>query len=178
MVKKKKFLKIILIIFLVIVFAIVSIWLYCFGPSLVEILFVRPAKPQIKYGEFPFELEYEYNGEKFTISETIICDYEGISFSLEGGNSRDWTCYVTNNDEYGQYYLDEENYPTLHIQIPLNAEYYMGSPEADVEFATPYIFFIDETTGTTYYEQDLMDVVSAKIISWKPSNPLEGNIKK
>ena len=29
----------------------------------------------------------------------------------------------------------------------------------------------------TYYEQDLSDGVGAKIISWKPSSPLENNIK-
>jgi hypothetical protein len=177
MFKNNKLLKIIVSVFLIIALAVVSLYLYCFGPLLMEITFVRPSKPEIKHGEFPFELEYEYNGERFTINETIICDYEGISFSLEGGNSRNWTCYITNNNEYGQYYLDRDNHPSLHIQVPLNAEYYMGAPDADVEFSTPYIYFGDETTSTNYYEQDLMDVVGAKIISWKPSEPLEGNIK-
>ena len=53
----------------------------------------------------------------------------------------------------------------------------MGALDVGVEYATPYIFFTDNSTGTTYYEQDLMDVVGAKIISWELSSPLEGNIK-
>ena len=149
---------------------VVAIWLL-FGAD-------RPEKPKVKSAEFPFELVYEYNNEQFTIKESIVCEYEGIEWSLDGGNRREWNCYITNNNEWGQYYLDRQKYPTLHIQIPLNADYYMGDPKADVEFATPYIFFIDDSTGTTYYEQDLTEVVGAKIISWTPSDVLVGNIKK
>ena len=46
-----------------------------------------PAKPEIKQAEFPFEIVYEYKGETKTISDTIAIEYEGISFSIEGGNS-------------------------------------------------------------------------------------------
>ena len=175
--KKKKVKIILLIVALVLCLVIIVPFLFLFGPILGEAIFDRPSKPKVKYGEFPFELVYEYDNKEYTINETIVCDYEGISFSLDGGNSRDWNCYVTNNDRHGQYYLDEDKYHTLHIQVPLEANYYMGDPKFNPEFAIPYIFYIDESTGTTYYEQDLMDVVGAKIISWSPSAPLENNIK-
>ena len=174
----KKFLKILLGIVLVIMLAVVVFFGICFGPSIGEALFDRPSKPKVKHGEFPFELVYEYDGEQVTINETIVCEYEGISFSLDGGNSRDWNCYITNNERSGQYYLNEEKYPTLHIQIPLDGDYYMGDPEANPEYAKPYLFLVDDSTGTTYYEQDLMDVVGAKIISWEVAAPLENNMKK
>ena len=29
-----------------------------------------PAKPKVKHGEFPFELVYEYKGDKKTIKDT------------------------------------------------------------------------------------------------------------
>ena len=174
--KKKILVGILLVVVLLFGLATAFLW-YITGGLLDDFLFDRPGKPKIKHGEFPFELVYEYNGQQFTVNETIVCDYEGISFSLEGGNSRDWNCYITNNDEFGRYYLDEANYPTLYVQVPLNAEYYMGAPNANIEFATPYLFLIDDSTGTTYYEEDLMDVVGAKIISWELSSPLEGNIK-
>ena len=175
--KKKKIVKIILGIVLAIILAVVMLFMVLFGSIFKEMLFDRPSKPKVTYSEFPFELVYEYNNEQFTIKETIICDYEGISFSLDGGNSRDWNCYITTDNTSGQYYLDEEKHPTLHIQIPLYADYYMGDPNASVEFATPYIFYIDNSTGTTYYEQDLTDVVGAKIISWEVGKPLENNMK-
>lgn len=173
---RKKYLIIIgtILLFLSLMFAFV--W-YMTGGILGEIFFNKPDKPIVKYGEFPFEIIYEYNNEQFTVNETIICDYKGITFSLEGGNKRQWNCYITNNDDYGRYYLDKEKYPNLYIQIPLEAEYYMGSSNFSPEFAIPYIHFIDDRTGTTYYEQDLMNVVNAKIISYKLSEPLKDNFK-
>lgn len=173
----KKILKILAGILLALLLVIVIVLCIAFGPILGELFFNRPSKPQEKHGEFAFELIYEYNGEQFTVNETIVCDYEGISFSLEGGNSRDWNCYITNNEDFGRYYPDEQKHPSLYVQVPLNAEYYMGSPDASVEFATPYLFFIDDSTGTTYYEQDLTEVVGAKIIHWEVAAPLENNIK-
>ena len=175
--KKKKIIIILLIVVLVLCLLVIVPFLVLFGSIIGEAIFDRPGKPKVKHGEFPFELVYEYENQEYTINETIVCDYEGISFSLDGGNSREWNCYVTNNDRYGQYYLDEDKYNTLYIQVPLEADYYMGDPDSNPEFAVPYIFYIDESTGTTYYEQDLMDVVGAKIISFSPSEPLENNIK-
>ena len=37
--------------------------------------------------------------------------------------------------------------------------------------------FSDEATGTNYQETDKIDEVGIKIIEWKPSEPLKGNIK-
>ena len=154
----------------------ILIW-HMSGGILGEIFFNRPNKPIIEHEKFPFEITYEYNNKQFAIKDTIVCDYEGISFSIDGGNKRQWNCYITNNDNYGRYYLDKEKYPTLYIQIPLEAEYYMGASDFDKEFAIPYIHFIDDRTGTTYYEQDLTNVVNAKIISCKLSEPLRDNFK-
>ena len=172
----KKIRKIVLIILLIVV-ALGFALNFLSGGILQDVLFDRPVTPKTKKAEFPFEIVYEYNNEQFTVNETIVCEYEGISFKLEGGNSRDWNCYITNNDDYGRYYLDKEKYPSLYVQIPLEADYYMGDPDANPEFSLPYIFFIDESTGTTYYEQDLSSVIGAKIISFKLSEPLVNNIK-
>ena len=176
--KKKKILAVLLGGVLVGVLAILSVFIILFGPVLKEALFDRPAKPKVTYGEFPFELVYEYDNQKYTVNETIVCEYEGISFSLDGGNSREWNCYITNNDESGRYHLDSDKYRALYVQVPLEADYYMGDPAFNAEFAMPYIYFIDDNTGTVYYEQDLMDVVGAKIISWNVSSPLENNFNQ
>jgi hypothetical protein len=146
-----------------------------FFPLIWELLFVKPDKPIVEHGEFPFELVYEYKGEQVTIKDSIICDYEGISFSLEGGNSRDWNCSFSNDDEYGHYYVDREL--DLYIVVPEAAEYYMGDIEEDVQFSLPYIHYIDESTGTYYEEIKRIDVVDIEIVEWKPSSPLENNFK-
>ena len=136
-----------------------------------------PSKPKVKHGEFPFKLVYEYKGEQLTIEDTIVCDYEGISWSLDGGNSRDWNCDFGKDEEYGEYYIDKENVPGLYIDVPEAADYYMGDKEYTKEDTRPLIMYGDESTGTNYQELDKIDVVDIKIIEWKPSEPLKGNIK-
>ncbi|MFA8307240.1 YdgA family protein, partial [Paenibacillus alvei] len=34
-----------------------------------------PPRPEITYGEFPFKLVYEINGERKVIQDTVICEY-------------------------------------------------------------------------------------------------------
>ena len=172
---KKTILKIIgivvVIILIILAIPIIAFW------SIFKELFVLPSKPKEKHGEFPFELVYEYKGEKITIKDTITCDYEGTSFVLDGGNKRNWKCEFEKDDEYGHYYIDKENYPGLFIVVPKAAEYYMANVSTEKEFSEPYIHYIDEESGTNYEEKEEVEVVGVKIIEWKPSAPLKNNIK-
>ena len=180
-INKKKLVKIVIKIALLLVGWFIFISILPFLGFIAIVLYSMfidvPAKPKVKHGEFPFELIYEYKGEQITIKDTIVCDYDGYSWSLEGGNSRDWTCDLKNDNEYGQYYIDKENEPDLYIEVPEAPDYYMGDKEFSKEEAHPLIVYIDESTGTYYQEKDKVDVVDIKIIEWKPSKPLEGNIK-
>lgn len=178
---KKKTIKKIIKITLIIVVGIIVICLLPFISIILSLLYRMfidvPSKSKIKHGEFPFELVYEYKGEQKTIKDTIVCDYKGYSWSLDGGNSRDWTCNFSKDDEYGQYYIDKENVPDLYIEVPEAPDYYMGDKEYNKEDAHPLIMYNDESTGTFYQEKDKVDVVDIKIIKWKPSKPLKNNIK-
>lgn len=152
-----------------IVFACSMIW---------NMFFVYPDKPIEKHGEFPFELIYEYKGEQKTIKDTIICDYDGYSYAIETGNTNDWKCYFKDNDEnYGQYYIDQENEPELSIIIPDAPDYYMGEKDSSKEFAEPGINYYHESTGTYYSGEKAIDVIDIKIIKWEPSEPLKNNFK-
>ena len=176
----KKIIKIIIKVLIILVVGLIAISLLPFLLFVAIVVFnmlITPAKPNVEHGEFAFELVYEYKGEQLTITDTIICDYDGYSFSLEGGNSRDWTCYFKNNDDYGRYYIDSENEPSLYIQVPDAPEYYMGNKEYTLEDSKPYIMYTDEDTGTYYQEWETIDVVNIKIIEWNPSEPLKDNFK-
>ena len=170
---------IIIIIILLVGFIVICAlpFLYFVGVILYSVFIDMPSKPKVKHGEFPFKLVYEYKGEQHTIKDTIVCDYEGTSWSLEGGNSRDWNCEFSKDEEYGQYYIDIENEPSLYIEVPEAAYYYMGDKNYNAEDAQPLIMYQDEATSTNYMEPDKVDVVGIKIIEWKPSKPLQGNIK-
>ena len=174
--KKKKLVPILVSVLVVLGLVLVGLN-FLTGGILGEMLFDRPSKPVVKNAEFPFELVYEYNGQQYTVKESIICEYEGIEFTLDGGNHREWNCYVTNNEDYGRYLLDPEKSLTFFVQVPLEAEYYMGAPNFNEELAMPYIHYIDDATGTMYYEQDLMDEVGARIVRWTVAAPLTDNIK-
>ena len=173
----KKIIKIIIIIIVVFIVICALPFIYFILTMLYSMFIDVPSKPKVKHGEFPFELVYEYKGEQITIKDTIVCDYEGYSWSLEGGNSRDWTCEFGKDDEYGQYYIDKENEPALYIEVPEAPDYYMGDKEFDKEYSKPIIRYIDESTGTNYEEKEKIDVVDIKIIEWKSSEPLKNNIK-
>ena len=136
-----------------------------------------PAKPKEKHGEFPFELVYEYKSEQKTIKDTIVCDYDGYSWTLDGGNSRDWTCEFSHDNEYGQYIIDTIKERELYIEVPEAADYYMGDKEYTEEEAHPLIMYVDDETGTSYMEKEEIEELGIKIIEWKPSKPLKNNIK-
>lgn len=179
--KKKKIIKWIIIAVVVIVALLIIIALLPFLSFVIYMLYSMfidyPSKPKTTHGEFPFELVYEYKGEQHTIKDTIVCDYDGYSWSLEGGNTRDWTCEFEKDSEYGQYIIDTINGQDLYIDVPEAADYYMGDKDCTSEEAQPLIMFIDETTGTFYEETNKIEAVDIEIIEWKPSKPLKNNIK-
>ena len=187
--KKKKVITIIISIVVISILVIFAPLLYFFGEIFIEMIFCKPSEPAIKYGEFPFEIIYEYNGKEGVIKDTIVCEYEGYSFALDGGNTRDWNCYIKNSNENGYYYIDKENQPDLYIYVPMNAEYYMGAPNSDIETAKPYIYYNAYEESEDVYEEDPSeeivltenedprDKVDIRIIEWKPSEPIQNNFR-
>ena len=173
----KTIIKIAIILFIVFIVIHLLPFIFFILTILYSMFIDTPSKPKEKHGEFPFELVYEYKGEQKTIKDTIVCDYNGNSWSLDGGNSRDWNCEFSYDSEYGQYIIDNINGQDLYIDVPEAADYYMGDKNYTEEDTQPLIMFIDETTGTNYQETDKIDAVDIKIIEWKPSKPLKGNIK-
>lgn len=51
-----------------------------------------PGKPTITHAEFPSTLVYELNGEEITLTDTIICEYDGIKYDDSSMSyRRQWT---------------------------------------------------------------------------------------
>ncbi len=49
-----------------------------------------PDLPKIKYGEFPFYLEYSLNGKINKINNVVICEFDGIEINEGQGKVRKW----------------------------------------------------------------------------------------
>ena len=161
--RKKKIVKTIILIIWIVVLIIVSPLLFLVGSIFSEIIFNRPSKPEIQHAEVPFELVYEDNGEIKKIEDTFVFDYEGIEFSLDGGNSRDWNWYFKNNGNSYRYHIESEIDPEIYIVVPSQPEYYLSILEFPRD---PYITYSCEETGTMYEEADLSEEIGLKIVSW------------
>ena len=109
------------------------------------------------------------NAEIVDVSENFMNDIKGFEFA-----------YNTLHGKYGE---DGCIQGILEIlKIPYTGCGVMASAicmnkEYTKEDTQPLIMFSDEATGTNYQETDKIDEVGIKIIEWKPSEPLKGNIK-
>lgn len=54
----------------------------------------NPPKPEISYGEFPFQLTYELDGETKIIKDVAICEFDGYGQRTEAGQSRKWKTHL------------------------------------------------------------------------------------
>jgi len=60
-----------------------------------------PSEPEITYGEFPFRLEYEIDGERFVIEDIVIAEFEG-SFrgNVTTRPSRRWSTTLSHSERW------------------------------------------------------------------------------
>ena len=56
---------------------------------------IHVPRPEIKKEEFDFSVTYEINGETKTVSGVLVCEYDGTSWSLDGGYNRSWKGTIT-----------------------------------------------------------------------------------
>lgn len=175
---KKKFKKryvIIPIIIILILLVLIALgpFLLLIGSILWEMLFNVPKEPKNTHGEIPFEIVYEYKGEEYKIEDTIVCDYLGYDFALDGGNFRKWDCSFKENENDGQYIIDE-NIEEFYIEVPVDGDYLMGDPETDKELSKPIIYYTNEEENAYYAEPDKVETMDIEIIEWN-CNPIDDN---
>ena len=151
--------------------------------------------PEIKYGEFPFRLEYEINGQAIVIEDTIICKHNGHS----GGNWwSNWNASLTSGEQekfswtmYNQaIYLKIDDVNNICFLLG-SADHYMGlykfynvlGNEHDYDSYQVRAFqivgsdFPVSATGAQLISDDeLLNKYGIRIISWEPSPPIENSI--
>ncbi len=89
-----------------------------------EIFFLPyPLKPEIKYGEFPFRLEYEIDGQRKVIEDNLVCEYDGIGMNEGQGKYRKWNERLTSGNQ-NILLLSVDNSKEIYYN-PGPADYYM-----------------------------------------------------
>lgn len=94
-------------------------WLYL---GLGFALLPKPPKPTICYGEFPFTLTYELNGEVKTIEDIAVCEFDGYYELTGAGQDRKWKTYLksekddSNSEEGSQHITSIDEIPLLDLR--------------------------------------------------------------
>jgi len=174
--RKKKTANIVLLAIL----AVVAIPMIPFASlALYSFLQPTPPRPAITYGEFPFRLVYELNGEEIVIEDTIICEFDGYDFSWGGeGRWRKWKSHYASGNE--RIVLLAINNGVVFV-LSGSPEYYMGdSKYGSGTQLLPTAYVYDADNWPKYLmvgEDELLNAYGIKLISWEPSPPIVNSFK-
>lgn len=136
-----------------------------------------PPRPQITYGEFPFRLEYEINGQRKVIKDTLICEYDGISSNEGRGKYRKWKQTLSSGSERITL-LKVDNTKEIYY-APGSAEYYMGDIDntEDYNHQFPNAVIVERegkmTNSGLIRADQLLEQYSIKLISWDYTEPIK-----
>lgn len=159
-------------------------------------LFKTPPKPEITYGEFPFKLEYELNGEKHIIEDVWVCEFDGFGSNEGFGKQRKWKGKVKGTGKDKIVLLDVKEPTTLGLfgdtpikQIiyfsPGSARYYMGDmigvagiykntfPDALYwEYSFPFT-----TCKGIVEKKELQERFNLRLTNWEIEPPIKNTFK-
>lgn len=137
-----------------------------------------PPLPEITYGEFPFRLEYEVNGERFVVEDTVICEYDGIGMNEAQGKYRKWKSYLASNKKEDSVLLLTDEERKIYCFVG-SAEYYMNDETyPEQRPLSPRVYAIRLTENSPMPNQEgLLDMYNVKLISWNLEEPITNSFK-
>ncbi len=138
------------------------------------------SEPQIKEGEFPFEIVYEIDGKIVTINDVYVCEFDGFDWNEGVGKHRKWKGYIKSSGEKELILLEDGDLKfAVNIGSP---EYYMNDPNCSYSENTPSIYYIkpNEFGGTTsgvLNIEPLLEQYKLKLVNWEFSEPLQNSFE-
>lgn len=151
-----------------------------------------PLKPEITYGEFPFRLTYEIDGQIIVVEDTLICEYDGVGSDEGRGKFRRWRSYLASGKseivllEVQNPVADWGGKPLIQIIYynPGAAGYYMGDMGEGVVYthsfpnATNYREYEGGSKGRGIIDaEELYDKFKIKLLEWEYTQPIENTFK-
>jgi len=151
--------------------------------------------PKITEGEFPFVLEYEMDGQRYIVEDTVVCTFSGYDLSDPFpliDYSRIWHQSLKSGEEEKRLILElDENTESVFVKGRINAEskvnlfygsggYYLGDPEDSDR--NPRIHYVEKyktSEKVTHHEvtaltnEQLEEYFGIKIIRFEFSSPIE-----
>ena len=176
--------KVLLIILGVIVATFVGVfilpWVFlAFGTTF---LLPNPPMPEIRYGEFPFRLEYEINGEIVIVEDIVICKFDGVGAGTNGKYLK-WKQYLASDKDENSVMLLKADETTKVYYTVGDARYYMDDGPAYMYLPEYSIV----TYGAVYVtnwglsgvvsKEDLQNKCGIQIISFEHSERINNTFK-
>ena len=143
------------------------------------------APPEIKEGRFNFSVTYEERGELKTITGVYVCEYAGLSWTLEGGDfTRGWDGHVEGNDtgEAAHFKIGTTgDGGDILISLGGSADYFMGDHGMGDDYAPEpgvYVEYTDETNTSAEVISDaaqIEELYGIKIVSYEYDEPIKNS---
>lgn len=137
-------------------------------------------RPEIKKGEFDISVTYEFNGEVKTFSDVYVCEYDGLSWSLDGGYHRSWKGYLKSGktDDIIELGTTKDGHEVT-LLLALYPDYFMGDfVEGYLDVPKPYISvtFVDEEGMSVMSDADeVEEYCGARIVSYEYEEPIKNS---
>ena len=141
-------------------------------------------RPEIKEGAFDFSITYELYGEEKTFSAVFKCEFDGTSWSLDGGYGRDWKSWTEGDyegdDTYSAIIGKTEDGGDIILFFGIYPEYFMNDPACDRGEPEPSIYISypeneNGESGLVNIPEEVEALCGAKIISYKYASPIENS---
>ena len=153
----------------------------------------NPPSPEITYGEFPFSLTYEIDGEIKTVEDILICEFDGFEMSNSGSKYRKWnSSFRSGIEEIILLDLSDKNEINEFGHTMLNLYFYWGTPEyymgdtkhykcrsaQDFEWVDFQYRTVDGIVGGSGYKaNEAYEKYKIKLIDWKIAEPIENKFE-
>ena len=140
-------------------------------------------RPEIKKAEFDFSVTYELNGETKTISGIYVCEFDGVSWSLDGGYNRDWKGYIKDGStEMSVVIGTTDDGGNITLYFDLYPSYFMADPgftTLDDPKPTLIIEYYNDEIGEVSFINDAEEIATygAKIVSYEYAKPIHNSYK-
>ena len=150
-------------------------------------------EPEITSGEFPFVIEYEFEGETYIVEDTVVCSYEGndpsawvptrsYSYDLKNDSNRLMIEFDANTESLlteGQ--INEESRIVWYYG---HGGYYLGDPKkTDRGPCINYVEIYNTSPKVSHHQttkltnEQLEELFGIKIIRFEFSSPIENTFE-
>ena len=146
--------------------------------NLVVMFGPKPPIPEIKYGEFPFRLVYEIDGEQKIVEDVIVCEYDGIGMNEGSGKYIKWKSYLKSNRKE-EIVLLSLGIGKKIIYPAGNPRYYMGDLGENRAYNPlfPNAIMTRLNGAGLIDSNELQEMYNIKLISLEESPPIENTFK-